>query len=296
MYWSRAVALCLSGLLFPGTFTHAQGVGAPLTESDERTWMLALSALRDADAYEHTFAHFFLGFSDDTWFALSAGASRAPSKEDEVRARLVSLGIEHGFGPVGLGLSFEQWGDSGNLESRDWLGEIFFDGDNYRVGLTHEQRSIDVWFSGTGAPVATDFRRFGFDADGLGIDWRYRLSGQWQVYGSLADYDFPRGLRVIPRADRLDLLSTSAVTLAYGFIDRYASVGIERTFGAKLLNFDLSQDRSAIGGQRLNGLAASILWPVAPRMDLEFMLGQSKASGFESTTYGGLTLLIYGGG
>lgn len=280
----------------PATFTLAQGIAVPLPESDERIWMLAVSALRDADAYEHAFAHLFLGFSEDTWFTLSAGASRAPSSEVEVRARLVSLGVEHDFGPVGLGLSFEQWGDSDNLESEDWLGEIFFDGDNYRVGLIYEQRSIDVYFSGSGAPVATDLRRFGFDADGLGIDWRYRLTSEWQVYGSLADYDFPRRLRVIPRADRLDLLSTSAVTLAYGFIDRYASVGVERTFGPKVLNLDLSQDRSAIGGQRLEGLAASILWPVAPRMDLEFMLGRSQASGFGSTTYGGLTVLIYGGG
>jgi hypothetical protein len=70
---------------------------------------------------------------------------------------------------------------------------------------------------------------------------------------------------------------------------------VEYSLGLKLINIDYGQDRSTIDGGKLRSIAASILWPVAPRMDLEFRLGSSRADGFSSTLFGGLTLLIYGG-
>ena len=73
-------------------------------------------------------------------------------------------------------------------------------------------------------------------------------------YGSWMDYDFPRGVRVVPRADRLNLLSVSTVTLAYGLEDRSASFGVERTLGRMLLDIDLGHDRSAIAPDQIQGI------------------------------------------
>lgn len=295
MCWFRFAASLIAFALFASA-AGAQGSAGPSSSRDGRAWMLVLSALTDEQDYENVLASLHLALEEDTWLSVAGGRSRAPSREQDVRAELASLGIEHDFGPIGLGLSAERWGDANNLESRDWRGELFIGGDRYRFSLTREQRAIDIYFSGAGAPVAADLRRVGIDADGIGIRWRFRFAPDWRAYGSWMDYDYPRAVRLVPRADRLDLLSTSAVTLAYGFVDRYQAVGLEHAFGLKLLNVDYSRDRSTIGGEKLKSLAASILWPVAPRMDLEFRLGSSRAAGLGSTLYGGLSLLIYGGG
>ena len=274
----------------------AQGIASlPPDDAAGTPWMLALSALRDEDAYEHLIGSFHLGLRQETWLSVAAGRSRAPSVETDVRAGLASIGLEHDFGPVGLSLTAERWGDADNLETRDWVGKVFFGSERFRIELVRELRDIDVYFSGAGAPVATDLRRIGLEADGVGIVWRYRFGPNWRTYGSWTSYDYPRRMRLIPRADRLDLLSTSTVTLAYGFVDYYATLGLERTFGRKTVNFDYSQDESAIDGGKLNGFSGSVLWPVAPRLDLEFRLGSSRSDGFGSSVYGGLTLLVYGG-
>lgn len=276
----------------------ASAQDAPVLEAagDSPEWMLAVSAVTDERSYEHSSAGFFLAFRDATWLSLAAGRSRAPSADGDIRASLVSLGVEHDFGPVGFGLAAERWGDANDLESRDWQGELFFDDERYRVALAYERRAIDIYFSGAGlAPIGTDLRRASIDADGIGIDWRVRIAPAWRTYGSWMDYDYPFRVRLV-RADRLGLLSSSTVTLAYSFVDRYETIGFERSLERMLVNFDFSHDRSAIDGTGLRSVAASVLWPVADRMDLEFRLGSSRLDGFGATLYGGLTLLVYGGG
>jgi len=276
---------------------NAQDGAHPAPVGGSPEWMLAASVLTDEQSYEHANAGLYLAFRDKTWFSLTAGQSRAPSAEEDIRAGLVSLGIEHDFGPVGFGLAAERWGDADNLETQDWQGEIFFGDERYRVALAVERRAIDIYFSGAGlVPIATDLRRASIDADGVGIDWRFRIAPTWRTYGSWMDYDYPRGIRLVPRADRLGLLSSSAVTLAYSFADRYETLGFEHSVERMLINFDFSRDRSAIDGTKLRSVTASLLWPVARRMDLEFRLGSSRVDGAGATLHGGLTILVYGGG
>jgi len=271
---------------------------APSTGRDSIPVLITLSLLRDEDAYEHSLASLTAGVAPATWLSASIGASRAPSDETDVSADLVELGIEHDFGPVGINLSHRDWGDANNLESGAWRAQLFVDSEKFRFALVHERRDIDIFFSAGGnAPLATDLRRIGIDADGTGIDWRYRFTPQWQVYGSWMDYDYPLATRLVPRADRLGLLSTSAVTLAYGFVESYTTLGVERELmGSRLLNFDLARDRSTIDGSTLFSASVSLLLPVAQRMDLELTLGSSDSSRLGSTLYGGLALLFYRGG
>jgi hypothetical protein len=259
-------------------------------------WLLSLSALRDENAYENAVASFHIGLGAGTWVSVIAGSSHAPSTEADVRARLFAADIEHDFGPAGLALGVESWGDDDNLEAQDLRGELFFSGDRYRFALVAERRDIDIYFSGSGAPRVTDLRRIGVAADGLGLSARYRLSADWQIYGAWMGYDYPNRMQVVPRADRLNLLSASAVTLAYGFVDRYMTFGVERAFGQTLLNVDVGRDRSAIDQSRLTSISASALFPLAARLDLEFTLGSSRLDGGSSSRYGGITLLVYGGG
>jgi hypothetical protein len=206
----------------------------------------------------------------------------------------LGAGIEHDFGPMGLGLSYEDWGDPGNLESLSWRGELIFSDDDFRLALSYEARAIEISFSGSGAPLPTDRRRFTLDADGIGLSGRYRISSAWQIFGAFMDYDYPRRIGVVPRADRLNLLSTSAVTLAYSFVDYYANLGFERAFGDRLVSVEIGRDRSAIDRDMLSSLQGSMLWPVARRVDLELTLGRSRSESFGSSVYGGLRFMLYG--
>jgi hypothetical protein len=293
-----AIALVLGASLVAapsgGAATEGSGAaraGGPAV-GDGADWLLSLTAQTDEESYRNLLADFHLGLTADLWLTLTAGASRAPVADLDIRASLAAAGVEYDFGPLGLGLLAERWGDSGNLETRDWRGELFFDGDRYRLELAYEQRSIDIYFSG--GPRLTDLRRVGVDATGIGLSGYLRPSPDWRIYGSWMDYDFPRGVRVVPRADRLNLLSVSTVTLAYGLEDRSASFGVERTLGRMLLDIDLGHDRSAIDGAVLRSISAALLWPVARRLDIELTLGRSRTAGFGSSLYGGLSFLIYG--
>jgi hypothetical protein len=291
--------LCAYGLLVPlvtlqSLPAHTQTIADPAPRADSKEWMLLLAALVDEESYDNLFAAFNLGITDSTWLSLSAGRSRAPSTEASVSADLFSLGIEHNFGPVGFVLATDRWGDENALESEDWREEIFVANGRFRVALLLEQRDIDIFFSG--GILEPGLRRRGIDADGIGLGGRLRVGRLWRLYGSWMDYDYPAGIRLIPRAENLDLLGESAATLAYSLVDRSARVGIERAVGRKLVNLDLGSDRSAVDGVALDSLSAGVLWPVGRRLDLEVHLGTSRAAGDESSLYGGLTLIVYGGG
>lgn len=304
MYWSEMRHgllrwACAAVILLAAVAVRAQPDSSEPTDgtaAGSRPWMLVVSALTDEDSFEHLLAGFHIGLTEATWLSLTAGSSSAPASESDVDTSLLQFGIEHDFGPFGLALDYRDWGDSGDLESTDWRGEVFFDTERSRLALMLEQRDIDVFYTIGGDIIAPRVRRFPLDADGIGIRGRVRIADDWQLYGSWMDYDYPNRLRVVPRAERLNLLSNSTLTLAYGFVDEYARLGVEREVGNILLNLDLGSDRSAIDGARLKSVSAAVWLPVAPRLDLELQLGSSRVQGLSSSLYGGVTLMFYGGG
>ncbi len=268
-------------------------VGGDPADDDRRDWMLMLAALVDEESYENLFAGFTLGLTDATWLSLSTGRSRGPSAETDVTAGLFTIGIEHNFGPIGFALATDRWGDEDAIESEDWREEAFFANERFRVALLLEQRDIDIFYSG--GILLPGPRRQTIDADGIGLGGRVRIAPRWRLYGSWMEYDYPPGVRLIARADLLDLLSDSTAALAYNLVDEVSRVGIERTFGAKLVNFDFGSDRSAVDGTDLESFSAGVLWPVGRRMDLEVHLGTSRTEGLDSSLFGGLSLIVYGG-
>lgn len=279
-------------VLLPSTVL-AQGAADPAAGDGRRDWMLMLAALVDEESYENLFAGFNLGLTEATWLSLSAGKGRAPSSSSGVTAGLLTAGIEHNFGPIGLALATDRWGDEDALESEDWREEIFFADERFRVALLLEQRDIDIFISG--GILQPGLQRRTIDADGIGLGGRVRVAPRWRLYGSWMEYDYPPRIRLIPLADDLNRLSNSAVTLAYSLVDRYSRIGIERAFGTKLFNFDLGSDRSSVDGTDLESVSAGVLWPVGRRMDLEVHLGTSRTEGYQSSLFGGLSLIVYGG-
>jgi hypothetical protein len=284
----------VEAVLAQGSETGAEN-GAKNRE-DARVWIVGLAAQTDEDSSSSIMTSFNLELAEQTWFFAAAGRSSTPENRSDVQADTLELGIEHEFGPVGLSFRAENWGDTGNLTSKDWAGSLFFGNERYRVALEHLHRDIDIDFAVTGPLGDTIYRRAGVDADGAGVALRFSPAPRWQLFASWTKYEYSRRLSLLPRVADLDLLSASTITLANSFSAEYASLGLERSFGSRLLTIDMNRDRSEIDGARFETINAAFLFPVSYRIDIEFNLGRSDSERYDSGLYGGLMLMIYGGG
>jgi len=298
---SWVIALVVAGLCLTPGRAASQGSAAadPATRRDAAQaggprWVVGLSGQFDDDSNDALLTTLDLGIRDATWLSFAAGRSRA--KGPGVVADVLEAGVDHRFGLVGMSFSLERWGDSGDLETTDVVGSIYFQGERFRIGIEREERDIDVYYTLPPIFDRPDVLTAALSSNGTGVALRIGLAERWQLYGSWMDYDYSRNLALLPRIASLNLLSSSALTLANSFLGESAAAGLEWTWGERLLNFSVSRDESAIDGSRFRSFDAAFLFPVGLRMDLEINLGRMEADVASSELYGGVLLLIYGGG
>lgn len=297
MSWSERLATAaLLVALAPGAEVRAQNAAAGAGPSDDRFWVLGFAGLLD-DASNSGLST-TLGYAPTTanWLSVTVGRSRSPERGADVVADTLELGFEHDFGPVGVGLAGERWGDPGNLESVDWRASLFFGNERYRITFERERRSIDLYFTLTGPLGRTDRRSLGLDADGSSLRFRVQLTPLWQLYGAATRYNYSRDVSLLPRIASLDLLSSSTLTLANSFVDEYWTLGSERAFGDRLWSLGFGRDRSAVEGSAFTSMSSAFLFPVGKRIDLELSVGRSDSDLLEGGYYGGLQIFVYGGG
>ena len=67
------------------------------------------------------------------------------------------------------------------------------------------------------------------------------------------------------------------------------------TFTNEKFNLGFGRNRSAVDRSEFEFVTGSFLFPLTYRMDLELSLGRSRSELFESSTYGGVMLIFYGG-
>ena len=108
---------------------------------------------------------------------------------------------------------------------------MYFDRERWRIGFGYETRDIEIPFTLTGPLGGTLRRTVDVSADSISVDARFAVAEHWQLYFGLAEHDYERNLNVLPRIDSLNLLSTSTLTLANGFLDHERSVAVERELG-----------------------------------------------------------------
>lgn len=294
---SGDAARAASWLLALGVWLAPRSVSAqddgPGADGGPR-WVVGISAERDDDSNDSLLTSYDLAVSDATWLSFSVGRSRA--ERPGVVADSLEVRIDHRFGLVGVSLSRERWGDPGDLETADLRASLYFAGGRFRVGIDRDKRDIDIYYTLPPLFDRPEVRTADPSADGTGISLRLGLAERWQLYGSWMDYDYPPNLRLLPRIANLNLLGASALTLANSFLAESGSVGVEWTWGNRLLSFSVGSGQSAIDGARFRSLDAAFLFPAGQRMDVEINLGRLDAGVASAGTYGGLLLLIYGGG
>ena len=283
----------------PDVATDPRGNQAPAgsaSNDNGRPWVVGLAGQFDDESNSSLLTMFNLAAADSTWFSLTAGQSDAPASGANVEATTLEAAVDHQFGLVGLSISGGTWGDSSSLESTDWRGSIYFRTDRFRVGLERQRRDIDIHFTITGLLGRTDARVANLTGDGTGLSFRVDLTPRWQLFGSWMDFDYSRNLTLLPLVDRLNFLSTSALTLANSFTDEATTLGLEWSVGDKSLSVSVSQDRSAVDRTQFKSVNAAFLFPAQRRMDIELNIGRGQSDFANSGLYGGVLLLIYGGG
>jgi len=270
------------------------GAGAQDRSGDAKgTWLLGVGAQVDDDSNDSLLATLDVGVERSTWLTLTAGRATSPADRADIEADTFVLGVDHRFPKVGFTLEAEKWGDSGVLETQSFAGSVYFDRDDWRIGFRYGSRDIDIPFTVTG-PLGNTFQRtVSVDADSYAFDARFGVGEHWKLYLGFTEYDYSRNLRVLPRIDALNLLSTSTLTLANSFIDHERSIGAEREIKNSLLDVRFATDRSAVDNSKFETFEISGLIPVGGRVDLEINLGSGRSDFIDAGLYGGLLLLVY---
>ena len=262
------------------------------TADTSGSWALGLAGQVDEDSNDSLLATINWGVTPSTWLSFTVGRSTSPPDQADVQVETFVATVDHRFDTVGFMLGFERWGDPAALETDDLLGSVYFARARWRLALGYETRDIEIPFTLTGPFGNTLQRTAEVSGDRYGVDLRLSLAQRWRLFLGAADYGYERDLNVVPRIDRLNLLSASTLTLANSFLDDERSVGVERDLGRKLLTARYTTDHSAIDNSKFETVDLALLLPIGLRMDLEVNLGNGR-SDFGSGMYGGLLLLIY---
>jgi len=264
--------------------------------ADANNWLVSLGAQVDDDGSAGYGLGIDWGVTNTTWLSMSGGLGRSPADLADVSTRSAAVGLEQRIGPVGFFLGVESWGDPDDLESLDWAGSLYLQGERYRVGFKGERREIDITFTITG-PLGNRLQRTAdVGADGVGALVSFDVAQRWRVYLDGMRYGYSRDLTVLPRLEVFDFLSSSALTLSNSFIDVEWGAGLDYELGEKVLSLQWRHNRSAVDRSELRSLAASFVWPAAERWDAVVSLGVSDAQDLDGTLFGGVLLLFYGGG
>ena len=276
-----------------GSFAFAQDAD---TDETSRPWAVGLTFQTDEQQSESVYTTLNWGVTEDTWLFFAAGRSTSPAERADISTNDLVAGVDHSFGWLGATFEVEKWGEKGAVESFDYRGSLYVHGDRFNVGVEVERRDIDLTFSIVGPRDRPILRTSNLTGNGVGLFFRADLTDWWRIYGSARQYDYSRNLTVLPRLDVFNLLSTSTLTLSNSFLEDDYRLGSEWRAGRSLINLGFGRNRSAVDQSELESINASILFPVSYRMDLEFNLGRSSSDFLEPSAYGGVMLLIYGGG
>ena len=257
-------------------------------------WMVGLLAQADDESSRGSALSFGYGVGEATWLSGLLTRSRSPSQRADISADALVLGVDHRFERLGLSFEYEDWGESGAVESRDFGASMYFHNERFEAELSLEQRDIDITF---GLPLGdlVFTRKVPVDADGVALALRLRAGDRARIYLSWRDYDYSRDLTILPRIQQFSRLNGSALTLANSFIADERALGVDVTFGEKLLSLTFSEDSSAVDASELTSFGAALVIPAAARIDVEISLGRSDSDVLRSSTYGGVGILIYGG-
>ena len=233
-----------------------------------------------------------VGLAKSTWLSGTvAKNSSEPGRRLRSETMLWDVELDQDFGPVGIRLGGGYWGDPDVLESRNLRGSLYWQNEAVMLSGELESRRFKLTTPGIRFPP----RELPFDADGLGLSGRFRLSDNLTFRFSGMKYDYSVDFRPIENQDVIDLLSVSRLSLINSLVDSRALVALALNHGAKRWEFDLATRKGAIDRDRTNSMTVRYLLPMSDTSDIEFSLGYDASDLYGSATFFSVFLYFYGG-
>ena len=234
-----------------------------------------------------------LAVGQNTWLtgAVARSTVDAPDRQS-VDSWYGDLEIDHLFDPVGVSLGVSYWGNSETLDSRDWRGSVYWQGDRLLLAGEYEYR--DFRFE---LPEINFFpgRVFRFDANGIGLTARLDLTENVSLGLQGKDYDYGANLRLDRNRGLLDLLAFSRLSLINSLVDYRVGASLGVDTGKRYWRFEAATWKGEADGSTTRSATLRLTTPMGERGDIEFGLGVDNSDLYGSVTFLSVFLYFYGG-
>lgn len=268
--------LCWLGAVHCANAEHVIGLGAEIDTENGR----AFSALGSLAIGEHS------------WLNAAASYSVSRGGLRDLDIVYFDAGFDHHFDPIGLRVGISRWGDSELLDSNDMRASVYWRGDQGSLSLDFERRAFDLTIRSLSQPQS---RFVEFEADGLGLAARLKLSDTVSVYANGMHYDYSRNLSLEPSVDVLRVFALSRLSMVNSLLDDRLSGGIEFEIGDQLLDLRAATWRTAVFDDRIDSLGIGWLMPFTASSDIELRLSSDDTQAAGRVTLFSVFLYFYGG-
>ena len=234
-----------------------------------------------------------VALSEKTWLTGAVAKSSVDlPRMQTIETLYADLGVDHFFDPVGVRLGVAYWGDSDNLDSRDWRGSLYWKGDKAMLAGSYEYRDFRFVFP------ATDLfpgRIASFDANGIGLSTRFDLTDKVSLGLHGMDYDYSVNLRLDRNRGILDLFSFSRLSLINSLVDYRAGMTLGLEAGEQHWQLGLTSEKIEVDGSKTRSATLRLMTPMGSRGDVEFSLGVDTSDLYDTVTFLSVFFYFYGG-
>ena len=235
-----------------------------------------------------------IGFTEETWLSASFAKNTVDLQRDfSLDTSFADIGLDHWFDPIGVRVGVATWGDNNILDSVDASGSLYWRNDIVTVSGDYEFRDFDFNIPQT---LFLPARSINFDATGVGLSARFKLSEMFSLSLSGIDYDYSVNLNLSDNAGILELLSSSRLSIINSLVDNRVGAGLGLDIGNQNWSLDYSQRKGAVDGTTTRSITLSFLTPMGDVSDIEFGLGRDDSDAYGSVTFISVFLYFYGGG
>ncbi len=233
-----------------------------------------------------------LGLTEKTWLSVAAAKSSLDlPRGGSLDSRFGQLGIDHWFEPLGVSLGIAYWDASDILNSTDYLGEVYWRGDNARVALDIEYRDFSFDVFRRDALAGQDVE---FHADGIGLSARFSLTQSIDLNLAGIDYNYNVNLGRAANQPITDFQSVSRLSLINSLVDFRANVGLGFDIGKQRWSLDYASWLGEVDGSRTTSTTLRFLTPMGQKSDVEFGIGVDDSDIFGSISFFSVHLFFYG--
>ncbi len=233
------------------------------------------------------------GLTEKTWLSAAVARSTVDRPGSTgIDSWYGDVGIDHWFEPLGVRAGLSYWGDQDTLDSNDFRGSLYWRNERFSIAADYKYRDFEIDLP------PNDFvgaRTLGFDADGIGLTARIKITDDIDFGLSGMDYDYSVNLRLGDNRPLLEYLVFSRLSLINSLVDyrAYATLGVD--VGKRRWELDVGQWEGEVDGGKTTSATIRFLNPLGESTDAEFSLGFDDSDLYGSVTFFSVFLYFYGG-